>query len=101
MKSDFRELDVWKLARELRLEIKQLCDRLPSEEKYRLVDQLLRASRSVTANIAEGYGRYHYQENIRFCRQARGSLYECLDHMTVCLDCGYITQEQFEYQLHI
>ncbi|MFH1943724.1 MAG: four helix bundle protein [bacterium] len=65
-------------------------------EQYRLVDQMIRASRSITANIAEGYGRYHYQENIQFCRQARGSLYELLDHFTVALDEKYISQEQFE-----
>lgn len=57
---------------------------------------MIRASRSITANIAEGYGRYHYQENIQFCRQARGSLYELLDHFTVALDEKYISQEQFE-----
>ena len=95
--SDFRDLDIWKLARELRKEIYILCKKLPIEEKYRLVDQLIRSSRSVTANIAEGYGRYHYQETIQFCRQARGSLYECLDHLTVCLDCNYINQKQFKY----
>ena len=95
--ADFRDLDVWKLARELKKEIQLLCKKLPVEEKYRLADQLVRASRSVTANIAEGYGRYHYQETIQFCRQARGSLYECLDHLTVCLDCGYIGHKQFKY----
>ena len=94
---DFRDLDVWKLARELRKEIYLLCKKLPIEEKYRLADQLIRVSRSVTANIAEGHGRYHYQETIQFCRQARGSLYECLDHLTVCLDCDYIDQKQFKY----
>ena len=94
---DFRELEIWKLARELRREIYLLCKKFPNEEKYRLADQLIRASRSVTANIAEGYGRFHYQETIQFCRQARGSLYECLDHLTVCLDCNYINEKQFKY----
>ena len=94
---DFRDLEIWKLARELRKEVYSLCKNFPNEEKYRLSDQLIRASRSVTANIAEGYGRFHYKETIQFCRQARGSLYECLDHLTVCLDCGYINEEQFKY----
>jgi len=94
---DFRDLDIWKLARELRKEIYLLSENFPKEEKYRLADQLIRASRSATANIAEGYGRFHYQETIQFCRQARGSLYECLDHLTVCLDCNYISEEQFKY----
>jgi len=57
---------------------------------------MIRASRSVTANIAEGYGRFHYQENIQFCRQARGSLYELLDHLTCALDEGYLTKDRIE-----
>ena len=73
-----------------------LAKSFSKNEQYRLVDQMIRASRSITANIAEGYGRYHYQENIQFCRQARGSLYELLDHFTVALDEKYISQEQFE-----
>ncbi len=96
MKSDFRNLEVWQLARDLRNKIKELCTELPPDEKYKLVDQMIRASRSVTANIAEGHGRYHFQENIQFCRQARGSLFELLDHLTVCLDCKYITEDTFQ-----
>jgi len=67
----FEDLRVWRQCRELRRKVSSLVRRFPRSEQYRLVDQLLRASRSVTANIAEGYGRYHYQENIQFCRQAR------------------------------
>ena len=54
---------------------------------------MIRASRSITADIAEGYGRYHYQDNIRFCRQARGSLYELLDHLEVATECAYISAD--------
>jgi four helix bundle protein len=56
---------------------------------------MIRASRSVTANIAEGYGRYHYQENIQFCRQARGSLFELIDHLSVALDENYIAEDHY------
>ena len=55
---------------------------------------MLRAARSVTANIAEGFGRHHHQENIQFCRQARGSLIEMRDHLSVSVDEGFSTQEQ-------
>jgi four helix bundle protein len=48
-----------------------------------------RAATSLTNNIAEGDGRYHYQENIQFCRQSRGSLSELIDDLNVCLDQGY------------
>lgn len=68
----------------------------PTYEKFKLVDQIIRSSRSVTANIAEGHGRYHYQENIQFCRTARGSLLETFDHLTVALDEKYIQQDIFE-----
>ena len=89
----FKELEAWKKARDLRKEISTLTKSFPKEEKYRLVDQMVRASRSVTANIAEGYGRFHYQENVQFCRQSRGSLTELQDHLTVALDEEYITEE--------
>ena len=95
-KSTFETLQVWKEARELRKEISGLARTFPTNEQYRLADQMIRASRSVTANIAEGHGRYHYQENIQFCRQSRGSLYELLDHLTVALDEDYISEELFE-----
>ncbi len=94
-KSTFETLEIWKKSRDLRQEISSFAKNLPTAEKFRLGDQLIRASRSVTANIAEGHGRYHYQENIHFCRQARGSLYELLDHLTVALDEDYLSEEKF------
>jgi len=93
LKSDFRDLDVWKQCRDIRVMIWKLCKTLPSEEKFRLADQMIRASRSATANIAEGYGRFHFQENIQFCRQSRGSLYELIDHVLVAEECEYIDNE--------
>jgi four helix bundle protein len=73
-----------------------LCKGFPAEERYRLSDQIIRASRSSTACIAEGYGRYHYQENIQFCRQSRGSLYELVDHILVAEECSYVDKNQSE-----
>ena len=87
---DFRDLEVWKRCRDIRKKIWDLSKDFPSEEKYRLSDQMIRASRSSTANIAEGYGRYHYQENMQFCRQSRGSLYELIDHILVAEECEYL-----------
>ena len=90
---DFRDLEVWKRCRDIRKQIWALLRDFPEEEKYRLSDQMIRASRSSTACIAEGYGRYHYQENIQFCRQSRGSLYELIDHILVAEECEYIDHE--------
>jgi len=90
------ELESWKSARQLRISVSELARLFPNDEKYRLKDQILRSSRSIPANIAEGYGRFHYQENIQFCRIARGSLYETLEHLMCAKDEGYITAEQFQ-----
>jgi four helix bundle protein len=92
----FEDLEVWKNARLLRTEFTILCKKFPSDEKYKLTDQLIRASRSITANIAEGFGRFHHQENIQFYRHSRGSLFECIDHLTVALDEKHITQLEFD-----
>lgn len=88
---DFKDLEVWKVARDLRKELYKLAKTLPDIEKFGLSNQLRRAASSVTANIAEGFGRFGYQENIQMCRQARGSLYEIRDHLTTCVDEGYTT----------
>ncbi|PIR76366.1 MAG: four helix bundle protein [Candidatus Magasanikbacteria bacterium CG10_big_fil_rev_8_21_14_0_10_42_10] len=58
-----------------------MTKKLPDSEKYNLVSQARRSACSICANIAEGYGRFHYQENIQYCRQARGSLDETRDHL--------------------
>jgi len=54
---------------------------------------MIRATRSATANIAEGYGRYFYQENIQFCRYTRGSLSEMIDHLSVARECDFIDEK--------
>ncbi len=91
---NFEELELYRECRKFRKDVSILVKSFPKDEKYRLTDQLLRCSRSITANIAEGHGRYHYQENIQFCRQARGSLCESLDHLICALDEKYIDDTQ-------
>jgi four helix bundle protein len=92
MKS-FEDLTCWQKTVALRKKLSSLVKTFPSDEKYKLVDQIVRASRSATANIAEGYGRFHYQENIQFCRHSRGSLYELIDHLIVASEENYISEE--------
>jgi four helix bundle protein len=83
----FEDLDCWQACRVLRIFVaRTLCKALPKEERYRLGDQLLRAARSTTANIAEGYGRFHYLDNAKFCSNARGSAWEVLDHVITAED---------------
>lgn len=62
---------------------------------------MLRAARSTTHNIAEGFGRFHYQENIQFCRISRGSLYELKDHLICSLDEGFIASEEYKKGLEL
>ncbi len=88
--TDFKDLEVWRAARVLRSEMYRVAGSLPDFEKFGLASQLRRAATSVTANIAEGFGRFGYQENIQFCRQARGSIFELRYHLTTCVDQGYL-----------
>jgi four helix bundle protein len=92
---DFKDLDTWKFARNLRSELYRVVQTFPRDEAYGLIAQIKRAAVSVTANLAEGYGRYSYQENLQFCRQSHGSLYELRDHLTTALDAGYISLEKY------
>src|SRR4051794_729886 len=87
----FEDLECWKECRTLRLFVaKEVLPALPHDERYRLGDQVLRAGRSTTSNIAEGYGRFHYLDNAKFCSNARGSCWEVLDHLITANDEGFI-----------
>jgi len=86
-------LECWKAGRAVRLFVaREVLVVLPRDEKYRMGDQMLRAARSITANIAEGYGRFHYLDNSKFCSNARGSAYETLDHLITAMDEGLIPE---------
>jgi len=93
----FEDLDCWQACRELRVFIaKTLLPQLPPDEKYRLGDQIIRAARSTTANIAEGYGRFHYLDNAKFCSNARGSCWEVLDHLITAHDESMIDETLYK-----
>lgn len=92
----FEDLECWKACREVRRYTYKLLKKYPAEEKYGIIAQMKESGRSMTHNIAEGYGRYHYQENIPFCRHSRGSLYEHLDQYIASLDEGHISQEEYD-----
>ena len=88
----FEDLEVYKLAREFSNKVSQLIKKLPKEEEYNLKGQMRRAKLLMTNNIAEGFGRFHFQENIQFCRQSRGSICELIDDFNECYANGYIDQ---------
>ena len=88
------DLECYSQARDFRRHVSEVSRTLPKEEQYRLRDQILRSSRSVAANIAEGFGRHYHQENLQFCRQARGSLIETIEHINCALDEGFLDEER-------
>jgi four helix bundle protein len=86
----FEDLDVYQVAREFRQAMYRMNRRLPSFEKFELGSQIRRAAVSLTNNIAECHGRFHYLEQIKFCLNARGSLEELLDDLNICADESYL-----------
>jgi four helix bundle protein len=92
----FENLEAWKQARKIQRAVRKITNKFPKIEQYRLTDQMIRSSRSVARNIAEGYGRYHYQENIQFCRISRGSLSELKNDLITALEEGFIDQTMLE-----
>ena len=92
----FEDLECWRACTEVRRFITELVKKYPKEEKYSLVDDMKRAARSTTHNVAEGFGRFHFQENVQFCRISRGSLYELIDQLITSKDDDYITSEEYE-----
>ena len=92
----FEDLEVYKAAREYRKKMYKLAKELPVEEKYNLAGQMRRAALSLTNNLAEGHGRYHFQENIQFCRVSRGSLMELIDDLNNCIDEEYFPIDYLE-----
>ena len=89
-------LETWIKAKEFALRVyREVIPLLPAEEKWNLQDQMRRAAVSIPANIAEGHGRYHYQDNIRFCYNARGSLEEIASHLTIAREMKFIPDAVF------
>ena len=94
MGRSFTDLEVYQECRKFRKRVSKIVrTHFPKEEKFLLTSQTLDASRSITANIAEGHGRYYFQDNVRFCRISRGSLEETLEHLITAFDEQYISSE--------
>jgi len=92
----FESLEAYKVAREFRKEMYAVARKLPDPEKFGLASQIRRATVSLTNNIAEGHGRYHYLDQIKFMLQARGSLEELIDDLNVCTDEKYLPAMEVE-----
>jgi four helix bundle protein len=92
----FEDLEVYKSSREFRKAMYGVAKRLPDIEKFGLASQIRRAAVSLTNNIAEGHGRFHYLDQIKFDLIARGSLEELIDDLNICLDEGYLGASEVE-----
>lgn len=91
---NFYDLKVWQDAHRLVVEVYKITKNFPKEEQYGLISQMRRAASSITANIAEGFGRFHYREKIKFYQQARTSATELQDHIFLSQDLEYLTKEK-------
>ena len=94
VKYKLEDFELYKIAREFRIKMYDLIKRLPVDEKYALATQMRRAAISVSNNIAEGHGRWHFQETMQFCRVSRGSVEEIIDDLNVCLDEKYFDESE-------
>ncbi len=92
----FEDLEVYKAAQSFLKRIYSLSAHLPQDEKYNLVRQMRRAAVLLTNNLAEGYGRFTWQDTSHFCRQARGSLMELVDDINICRQMGYADEKAVE-----
>src|SRR5262249_10862167 len=92
----FEDLEVYKAAREFRKTMYAVSRCLPDLEKYDLGRQIRRAAVSLTNNMAEGHGRFHYPDQIRFFLHSRGSLEELVDDLNVCSDENYLSAQETE-----
>lgn len=90
----FEDLEVWQIGKEIVKEAYKIVKDFPQEESFGLVTQIKRASLSIPANIAEGFGRYHYLDKAKFYLNARGSLYELKSHFLIAQELGYLKRSQ-------
>jgi len=97
---NFTDLRIWQESHKLAIEIYKITQNFPKSEIFAITSQLQRASTSISANIAVGFGRKSKKEFIQFLSQARGSLYETQNFLILSQDIGYITKEKADYLLN-
>lgn len=98
---NYKDLEIWQLAREVVIEIHRMTLSLPKFEQYEAGSQIRRSSKSVKANIVEGYGRRNYKnEYIRFITFALASNDETLDHLETLFETGSLVDQNFYKEIH-
>lgn len=94
MFTSFEEMPVWKKAKDLAVDIFNMTEDLPRKEDYGLTSQIRRAALSISANIAEAYGRNHLKDKVNFYYHSRGSLSETKSHLIYGCDVGYFEKDR-------
>jgi len=97
IKFGFEQLELWKKVREFKNEVAEEARKWPAAEKFKLIGQVIRSSRSINALLAEGHGRFTFADQLHFCIQSRGSLSETINHLIDAFDEKYITEERLNY----
>ncbi|MDO8537188.1 MAG: four helix bundle protein [bacterium] len=96
----FEDLKVWRDAHAFTILIYKTTEKFPKHECFGLTSQLRRSASSIGANIAEGFGRFHYKEKIKFYLNARGSATESQNHILLARDLEYISSVESEKLLN-
>lgn len=96
IKNKFEELKVWKEAHQLVIDIYKTTKEFPSDERFRLIDQVCRSASSIAANIVEGNSRQHKTEYLQFLYMSNGSLEETKYHLLLAKDLNYISTLDYE-----
>lgn len=89
----FEDLEVWQLSKDLAIEVYGITKDFPKDEVFGITNQIKRAAVSISANIAEGFGRYHYLDKAKFYLNSRGSLFELKSHLLIANDLGFISKD--------
>lgn len=89
---DFTDLVVWQKAHDLVLDIYKITKSFPEDEKFGIISQMRRCSTSITANLAEGFGRQGSKEKVQFYTISRGSSVELQDHLLISRDLNYASE---------
>ena len=92
----FEQLVAWQKAQELAVTVYQLTKKFPADERFALTDQIRRAASSISANLAEGYGRRGINDKIHFYIIAYGSLLELKSHLYLAVKLGYASMSEIE-----
>lgn len=89
----FEDLEVWQWSKDLAIEVYGITKDFPKDEVFGITNQIKRAAVSISANIAEGFGRYHYLDKAKFYLNSRGSLFELKSHLLIANDLGFISKD--------